>query len=402
MPTTTDKTRNVRLRSACNNCHAAKTKCSGQKTGCDRCADFDVACKYEISMVGKVTGARRHRRRIDSSTDTSTDPSTTTAAAMAPFALTPPPSAAPNTPLIAEPSSALSPTSHSTGIWDMTFDFGDNNEPICQADIDMAMTTNPVGQCASVGTPQPLVDTDFWYGQPESLPGVMTGSEQSSDALMAAILRSSPKHHETVQEMASGNSMQPADATPLGDDGLEYVVRCGGIIRAVEETLNSKSSTLDQVLGACKRHSKDLAAVIDHEAFEYSIACRTLTLTTLNLIIGLLERCVRVEENDHASQSSASSEGRRAFHFRFSLPRVTFGDLRCDDSERLAMGRHLMQAELARTMAVLSALKRRPSNPLCQASTSAISIQETWCKDFQKRLSDLSAILNKTMENLCE
>ncbi|KAJ4153662.1 hypothetical protein LMH87_010142 [Akanthomyces muscarius] len=51
-----------RLRSACNQCHASKVKCSGEKTGCQRCESLGYKCHFEISMVGRHSHKRRRRK----------------------------------------------------------------------------------------------------------------------------------------------------------------------------------------------------------------------------------------------------------------------------------------------------------------------------------------------------
>ncbi|KAI0096718.1 hypothetical protein GGR51DRAFT_494783 [Nemania sp. FL0031] len=62
-PPSTTTSRKVKLRNACNNCCAAKVKCSGEKTGCERCRNAETACVYAESMVGKVPGVRAKRKQ---------------------------------------------------------------------------------------------------------------------------------------------------------------------------------------------------------------------------------------------------------------------------------------------------------------------------------------------------
>ncbi|KAI1176309.1 hypothetical protein F4777DRAFT_277979 [Nemania sp. FL0916] len=385
----TGGSRPVRLRSACNNCHAAKTKCSGQKTGCDRCATFEVPCKYEISMVGKVSGARaRNRRRLDSSAE-SAEP--VTAAATTPFVLSELPPATPNTPANLGSNSTLSSPSNALSGWDLTFNFAENTESSTQTDLDRTMPGTAILDCIPVATATPMADVDMWYSHLESLPSLSTGSDQSPDDFLAVLPASPQKRCKTGDQALSEQSI-PLRNMP---SELEYVARCSEIIGAVETTLNCKSSTLDQVLGACRIHVKSLTAIINHEEFECSIGCRTVTLTALNLIISLLERCIKVEESQVVSPSSASEDGSgRLFQFRFSLPRVSFGSLHYDNGEQFAFCSHLMHAELSRTMAVLNTLKRRTSSGTSRGSMSAVHIQEVWCGDFQKRLSELSSMLS--------
>ncbi|KAI9375782.1 hypothetical protein BJX61DRAFT_539513 [Aspergillus egyptiacus] len=53
-----------KLRSACNECHAAKVRCSGEKTGCQRCANLRLKCAFSISRIGKVPGKRSKANRV--------------------------------------------------------------------------------------------------------------------------------------------------------------------------------------------------------------------------------------------------------------------------------------------------------------------------------------------------
>lgn len=345
-------------------------------------------------MVGKVSGARAKNRRRPDSASTSAEPSTGTGTT--PFALSESSSAVPDTPANAEPVSILSPSSNSLGAWDLNFDFADNSESTTQTDIDMTMSGTTVLDRISVATTKPMGEMDMWYGHLESLPSLSTGSDQNPDDFLATLPASPNKRYKLSDGMFSGQSTKPGDMPDVGHSELEYIARCSEIIEAVEKTLNYKSCTLDQVLGACKRHVISLATVINHEEFECSIGCRTVTLTALNLIITLLERCIKADEiGADESPSLASDDGGRLFQFRYSLPRVSFGSLHYDNGEQFAFCSHLMQAELSRTIAVLNTLKRRTPSGTCRGSTSAVHIQEIWCGDFQKRLLELSNMLSK-------
>ncbi|XXH02458.1 hypothetical protein Hte_008834 [Hypoxylon texense] len=52
--------RPARLRNACLHCTSAKVKCSGQRTGCDRCSKSGSECIYLESMAGRVP--KKHKQ----------------------------------------------------------------------------------------------------------------------------------------------------------------------------------------------------------------------------------------------------------------------------------------------------------------------------------------------------
>ncbi|KAF1998242.1 hypothetical protein P154DRAFT_604180 [Amniculicola lignicola CBS 123094] len=58
------RTRPIKLRAACTQCNAGKVKCSGEKTGCERCRNLDLQCIYMESRVGKVPGVRARKRSV--------------------------------------------------------------------------------------------------------------------------------------------------------------------------------------------------------------------------------------------------------------------------------------------------------------------------------------------------
>ncbi|KAF7901522.1 hypothetical protein EAF00_003743 [Botryotinia globosa] len=63
-----------KLRHACNECHASKVRCSGERTGCRRCVYNQQKCTYSVSMVGKVQGHRRRASVLKNTAVTGTTP----------------------------------------------------------------------------------------------------------------------------------------------------------------------------------------------------------------------------------------------------------------------------------------------------------------------------------------
>ncbi|KAH7114399.1 hypothetical protein B0J11DRAFT_135719 [Dendryphion nanum] len=61
--TTQDNSSVRKLRSACDPCHSAKVRCSGERTGCNRCSHGGRICRYSISNMGRTLGERKPRRK---------------------------------------------------------------------------------------------------------------------------------------------------------------------------------------------------------------------------------------------------------------------------------------------------------------------------------------------------
>ncbi|OQE22457.1 hypothetical protein PENSTE_c010G03017 [Penicillium steckii] len=101
-------TTQIKLRSACNQCHFSKVRCSGEKTGCSRCLNLGYTCVYVESRVGKVQGNRARRQEpapseassiASQNTNTSTVEITTSASSSISL-----PSTAATSPAVIEPS----------------------------------------------------------------------------------------------------------------------------------------------------------------------------------------------------------------------------------------------------------------------------------------------------------
>ncbi|KAI0114681.1 hypothetical protein F4776DRAFT_325759 [Hypoxylon sp. NC0597] len=394
----TDASKPVRLRSACNSCHAAKTKCSGQKTGCDRCADLDLPCKYEVSMVGKIAGIRsknRRKSRIEI-TDHSTQ-CTCTAASSATSSGT---IATTGTTTTVAPTGFPVQSQHPMTPWSPSVDFQMNLFSLQHLegsmDVDAASTGTPLACGPSTDS-----EMELWFNagpnMQESTNEIQTAGGSPS---VISLGFSGPGLSEVATEPSPASCLKetatPADSDVGNLDELGSISVCADIIKALVGILNAKSRTLDAVLSACRSHITRLSAIIKDDDFEHSTGCRTIVLTALNLVICLFERCVHVEE-EPTTKGPPFSDGRR-FRFRFPLPRVSFGSIQLDNGEQFAFCSQLMGEELSRTLAVVGSLTQRGVNRNCKAAISAANIQEVWCEDFKHRLQALLNLLGRTTD----
>ncbi|PVI00655.1 hypothetical protein DM02DRAFT_671864 [Periconia macrospinosa] len=59
---TSNRSAFLKLRSACDQCHFSKVRCTGEKSGCRRCRNGRRTCHYSASNMGKAVGSRQHKR----------------------------------------------------------------------------------------------------------------------------------------------------------------------------------------------------------------------------------------------------------------------------------------------------------------------------------------------------
>lgn len=211
------------------------------------------------------------------------------------------------------------------------------------------------------------------------------------------------------------NASRTIHTRPRSDPGdsyseeIDHMTACGEMIRMLIIKGTAKMGTLDLILSDCKEYITRLGEIVRDAEFERSAACRTMVCTTVNLVIGQLERCVVVDTPTQpidvdvgthilspASSCPASntpSEScllQQTIHFRCPLPNVSFGALQYDGKEQLVFCSNLMQTEASRALRLVRLLQHRQAgNGKCQASVSAAKIQDLWCKDFTTRLQNL-------------
>lgn len=443
-----------------------KVKRSGQKTGCKRCASLHLYCKYEISMVGKVPGLRCRGRKISLAGQSTVVGANQTVDSTA----TPPPSTA-DTVTVAARGSPQQPTADATsqtyvnlaktpspfasreeeGYFDMLsngdFDYiqlPDVNVDVTEASGLVDHTLGNTGSGVSEQSQGP------WFTSAQSESGMNPSHGGAFDSPHMATSISGPSisswasafHSTTVQDPTCSSAVSahltpsdtlppPSQTVPIQAPGaaserpstnreeLDHMTACSEMMRNLVNKEAAKMDTLDITLGDCKEYIKRLGEIIRDDEFERSTACRSLACTTVNLVIGMLERCIVVDTPSQlvdadlvtqivsppasctASSTPPESRLRQKFHFRRPLPSVSFGALQYSGREQLVFCSNLMQTEASRALRLVRLLQHRQAgNARCQASASAARIQDLWCKDFITRLHSLLHLLGQ--EQSCE
>ncbi|KAK8092457.1 uncharacterized protein PG998_014942 [Apiospora kogelbergensis] len=355
--------RPVKLRSACNSCHAAKTKCSGQKTGCSRCSDLDLPCKYEVSMVGKVAVLDLHNSccvaGVGDDACNATKP----------------------------------PCGSEMSLWGESLEFGDENDFPMQEDsstffnlpdMDLDMPLNMAGTSLTAVV-EGDVDLSQWtFPNAKQLP-----EEPNHDVPASSVIANSIR--------ATARKPGECGVPSKIDDGAHHPI---GNVAAFFEIINSlvgitstkRSHTLDSILSTCKSHTRRLLGIVEEDDFEHCTSSRTLVAVALNLVICVFEKSLYVEETPSGTDTTRPCE---TFRFRYSMPRVSFGSLQYDNGEQLAFCVQLMRQELLRTLSLLSQLRQKRSKEKSPASISAANVQEIWCREFRDRLQRLLDLLNQ-------
>ncbi|KAK8013405.1 hypothetical protein PG991_008998 [Apiospora marii] len=330
--------RPVKLRSACNSCHAAKTKCSGQKTGCSRCSDLDLPCKYEVSMVGKVAGIRSRRRPSLQHGSTSSQCSSSTTAVASQASATTPPVTQPNPPCGSDMS-----------LWGESLEFGDETDFAMPEDsstffnipdMDLDMSLNVAGtSLASVAEGD--VDLSQWTFPTAEQPPEDTHHDVPVPSVVAnSSIRATPRKSG---ECGGSSRIEDGAHLPIGNVAAFFEI----INSLVGITSTKRSHSLDGILSTCKSHTRRLLGIVQEDDFEHCTSSRTLVAVALNLVICVFEKSLYVEETPSGTDPGRPRETLR---FRYSLPRVSFGSLQYDNGEQLAFCVQLMRQELLRTL----------------------------------------------------
>ncbi|KAL4887669.1 hypothetical protein BJY04DRAFT_212697 [Aspergillus karnatakaensis] len=279
----TNSKRPPKLRSACNECHAAKVRCTGEKTGCQRCSNLRLKCAFSISRIGKVPGKRSKANRVAAGT---------TVASSAPVSTS---SSSITTPAMSPPMPTAPYPYETTRSYD-----GRNNVAVCPTSYpftpEYPTTTAPVSSEAnyhhypssyhSQANPEDLSNLSniCWTTELDQLggPGLLSPEWEldAEDAMPPQPSHTAPVSIPTYPDPGS-NTKQVSRAyasPPEPYPSIQYTMYLD-LLHNIDHTIQfsahfkspsneaMQSSALDAILTACQRFLTTLLHIADSQVF---------------------------------------------------------------------------------------------------------------------------------------
>ncbi|KAI1653956.1 hypothetical protein F4813DRAFT_372600 [Daldinia decipiens] len=274
----------VKLRSACNQCCAAKVKCSGEKSGCERCRNTGAQCIYLESKVGKVPGIRAKKKQLHSQgPEPSQKPATASHRSETPITVT---------------SDVNSSPDHgqddSTG-WTAGWNFNTTDET-ANLNVDLHASTEE----SSVS---PGATMDF----PSNEEYPLVALEGSLEEFLMAQGSLPSSSAEQVQQVVP-LTHRPASVEIRHQKQLDSqcCVECCKIISELESYIAAELKVLKIVLVILRGTLEKVAHLIELQQSSKNPRCLTLFSTLMYQVLELLEVCLSIVIDENHSQRSHS------------------------------------------------------------------------------------------------
>ncbi|KAF4636135.1 hypothetical protein G7Y89_g1954 [Cudoniella acicularis] len=277
----------VKLRAACNQCSSVKMKCTGERTGCQRCVNISVQCIYAESRVGKVPGVRAKRRYQSNTEGNSSNES-------------PPGFQAPDIALgaRAEESAIDEEFDEDSIVWSAglqypfnaemgTFDSADDSFQGLYP-IQSPTTPSVIQPSSSASIPTlSSATSDFFLG---NLNFGMEELVRTSNRLDSNIIGTRSSPCQQVQQ----SQPKPQKQTQQNRQGAvavdsQCILACCQIISSLENYILADLNVLDIILGTVKRTVDKLNVMVNLQLESRNMRCIALFGVIMDQIIVLLE-----------------------------------------------------------------------------------------------------------------
>lgn len=274
----------TRLRAACNECHAAKLRCSGERSGCQRCAANGLTCAYEVSMVGRAPKTRK-RRRIDEPTSNSPEGQSIEngVSTDAEGHSTEAPTAALQQPLLSD------------------FNFGTNGQDTmpdqsdaCNCNTVIALPSHPPAESAL-----DLVSLDLPADFDVNLEMPLFDELLSEACTLQSTSIDKPLSHSPATNtyrcpiaMIDPPPERP-NCTDPNHDKFRHVMHMVRVVAVLESKTAEERLVLDEVLQFNKACLRTVMMIFEMENRKFCKTCKALAPTAIDLVMGLYEKAVK-------------------------------------------------------------------------------------------------------------
>ncbi|KAF2677296.1 hypothetical protein K458DRAFT_163578 [Lentithecium fluviatile CBS 122367] len=351
----TNCTKPVRLRTACNQCCGAKVKCSGEKTGCQRCRNLRMQCVYQESRVGKVPGIRAKKRRLENEQQEG------------------------RVQMAAPPASVIA--SNSTDTSSLT---GDDDDALAQWAQDAIMNIpehnadflqNHDSIMASMGDSYNLPAMDF-----------------NLDTLLQPFPASPPTQPTESRPMQSPIS-QPQTSSftphrPRDRSDSQFVIDCTQIVSDLENYIVADLKSFKIVLGLVKRALEKVVQLSDTPQAARNMRCTILLTAIMYQVVELLDVCYIMLSEDSDRQCNPSFTLRPANSLL--LPGLGLGDFGIDAEEQNAWRSQMILKEVRQAGEVLRKMKMLATKGPEQLQPSHGRSRGECFVDLELKLTDLA------------
>ncbi|KAI0542842.1 hypothetical protein GGR58DRAFT_449815 [Xylaria digitata] len=381
-PTSPDerRPRPVKLGSACNQCCAAKVKCSGEKTGCTRCRNIGADCVFQESRVGKVPGIRAKRKQIhiqkqappQSKNGLSTDKTTDSISVSTESGLFE---------QVRDCEQDHDDTmSWATG-WQLepsntaTFDLLDELDTHASSNMNPTLTGTAEESSGSAGF-ETTASSEGSY--------MLSPPDGNLDALLMIQLATPPQPEQAIEIEKSSVIPMSLGLRSRSEGDSQCCLECCQMISDLENYIMAELKAFKILLGIIRRALGRLAELINSQQNSRNLRCIMLFTTVMYQILELLEACL---SNVVAETSRQQGRG-----FSAGSLGIGFGDFTIDAEEQSAFRIQTILKEVYQAMEALSKLRTLATGAVgTQNSSDSGNTNQRgdYCLDLELRFKEL-------------
>ncbi|KAF7128645.1 hypothetical protein CNMCM5793_003496 [Aspergillus hiratsukae] len=397
-----------RLRAACTSCHAAKVRCSGEKTGCVRCHSLGHECIYLESRVGKTRG-RRKRSAPEQPAQSNSQNSA------------PDPMSKSNSPSRDDSREAVTSSSASPAVSIDTGDFLQH---------DLWDIPQPISGSNFLGTEGGLQEMELL--QEYTIPDMSRSSTDPAGRELGPDLGSS---HDRQLDSAIGTSDEPHTFSPLvrsppwrlenrsrtsGCEGWPQnnvtreapyrpyprqghataptskgvILAAAEILEELETKLRGGLTAIDEVLRVNKAATQAIGELMNRRDYTCSIGASIVILAAAQHAVHLFETaCEELYPGLHRNRWSTPPDipGKPSNSHVPALsytPGIGFGSFPLDPEEQASLSARIISTELRRSLQMLRCLSSSP-----RPDHRSFSLH-SWTQNLEKRMQYLISVVD--------
>ncbi|UNI23708.1 hypothetical protein JDV02_009512 [Purpureocillium takamizusanense] len=388
-----------RMRTACTQCHAAKIRCSGDKSGCQRCNSLGLHCEYVVSMVGRTPKRQRKSSEARSQRAHPSPPESQPSEQSLPRSSCPSTSGSVSEASVSAANAAgdnfdVSRTIFVSGPSMTQTDFTDdqlfdylNDESWASGGAAVAC---PTGIDDGQNFPEATGFEIEGFSIPQDINPPATSGPCSSMAMpvnqppsqssgIPSFFPMSPRSPSHNAAAASGQSSQ---------DWAQFVhvVALCKMVRLLESHVQTKSTAVDEVMRLNQACIRDISKISAKKEYMQCRSCPALISTIMELIVTLYEDITKHPSHEQLATSALSTP---------NAPFLQFGVFELDPEEQTVIRNRIIRKEAQKCVQIIQFLKRLLESELNTPDKGSAQSQAlgNWYEGMERRMSDLVSSL---------
>ncbi|KAI1173515.1 hypothetical protein F4777DRAFT_446238 [Nemania sp. FL0916] len=279
----------IKLRNACNNCCAAKVKCSGERSGCERCRNAETTCVYGESMVGRVPGLRAKRKQAPGE---DLEQRNVRRGSMAQWSAN----------LTPDSTGAVFQATDQGALIMWPSNWQSQQETVDSVDVLSTQPTREGSRCGSYNSRHTSSATD-------------TSVPLNADTFFTDLLlpqSPAPTPTEDAQDELQIDQSERLSKRPRKrstEDDSRCCLECCQIIYDLENYIVSELKAFNIILGIIRQTYEKLNELVESQRDSLNPRCSTLFSTILYQILELMAMCLSIADSERGEENGRPSIG---------------------------------------------------------------------------------------------